>query len=378
MVDFSSRVADLRDRLRSAPASIYWVSGGIAVLVVLGLVRTRLAQMPASGPSQPPLVSVVTVKALEVADVVSVTGTLAAREEAAITTEGDTGRIAAVLVDSGDRVREGQVLARLDTATVAPAVGSLQAQLEEARANSAVVEADYRRAQAVAATGAFSQQEIDRRRASAVAAEARVKVVAAQLNEAQARLRRTEIRAPFAGVVLTRAAEIGQLATPGGAPLFRVGRAGPMELRGNVAEQDLPRLVAAQSATVTVTGVAREFRGKVRLVGAAIDPQTRLGSVRVALDPDRDLRPGAFARGRIEVGKGLRPVLPQTSVLSDIEGNFVYVVDAQGAAQRRSVTLAQARPEGVVVAAGLSDGERVVTTAGAYLRSGEKVRLAAQ
>ena len=114
------------------------------------------------------------------------------------------------------------------------------------------------------------------------------------------------------------------------------------------------------------------------VVGAAIDPQTRLGSVRVALDPDRDLRPGAFARGRIEVGKGLRPVLPQTSVLSDIEGNFVYVVDAQGAAQRRSVTLGQARPEGVVVAAGLSDGERVVTTAGAYLRAGEKVRLAAQ
>ena len=103
-----------------------------------------------------------------------------------------------------------------------------------------------------------------------------------------------------------------------------------------------------------------------------------LTSVRVALDPDRDLRPGAFARGRIEVGKGLRPVLPQTSVLSDIEGNFVYVVDAQGAAQRRSVTLGQARPEGVVVAAGLSDGERVVTTAGAYLRAGEKVRLAAQ
>ncbi|MEY4357858.1 MAG: hypothetical protein RL469_1184, partial [Pseudomonadota bacterium] len=75
---------------------------------------------------------------------------------------------------------------------------------------------------------------------------------------------------------------------------------------------------------------------------------------------------------------GLRPVLPQTAVLSDIEGNFVYVVDAQGAARRRSITLGQARPEGVVVAVGLSDGERVVTTAGAYLRSGEKVRLATQ
>lgn len=378
MDDSSSRGASLRDRLRSAPSSIYWVLGFIAVLIVIGLVRTRIASIPKSGPSEAPLISVVEVKVSEIADVVNVTGTIGAREEAAISAEGESGRISGVLAEVGDRVGAGQVLARLDTAMIAPAVGSLQAQLEEARANSAVAEADYRRAQSIAATGAISQQDLEKRRASAVAAEARVKVVSAQLNEAQARLRRTEIRAPFAGVVLTRAAEIGQLATPGGAPLFRVGRAGPVELRGNVAEQDLPQLAAGQAATVTVTGVARDFRGKVRLVGAVIDAQTRLGSVRVLLDPDRDLRPGAFARGRIEIGKSRRPIVPQTAVLSDVEGNFVYVIDAQGSAQRRPVTLAQSRPEGVVVSKGLSDGERVVTTAGAYLRPGEKVRLVAQ
>lgn len=378
MDDSSARGASLRDRLLSAPKSIYYTLGFIGLLVAIGLIRTRLSQTPASGPSQPPLVNVVAVSAVEIADVVNVTGTIGAREEAAISAEGESGRIAAVLAEVGDRVQAGQVLARLDTAMIAPAVGSLQAQLDEAHANAAVSEADYRRAQAVAATGAFSQQELERRRASTVATEARVKVVAAQLNEAQARLRRTEIRAPFAGVVLTRAAEIGQLATPGGTPLFRIGRAGAVELRGNVAEQDLPQLAVGQSATVTVTGVTREFRGKVRLVGAIIEAQTRLGSVRVLLDPDRDLRPGAFARGRIEVGKGKRAVVPQTAVLSDLQGNFVYVVDADGVVQRRGVTLGQARPQGVVVSAGLADGERVVTTAGAYLRTGEKVRLSAQ
>ncbi|NBX40363.1 MAG: efflux RND transporter periplasmic adaptor subunit [Gammaproteobacteria bacterium] len=376
MDDFKTRGASLRDRLLSTPASIRWVCGIIALLVVVGLLRTRLASTPVSGPSLPPLVTASPVKVAEIADLVNITGTLGAREEAAISSEGESGRIAAVLVEIGDRVRAGQVLARLDTATIAPAVGSLQAQLEEARANSAVAESDYRRAQAVAAIGALSQQDIDKRRASAVAAEARVKVVAAQLNEATARLRRTEIRAPFDGLVLTRAAEVGQLSSPGAAPLFRIGRAGAIEMRGNVAEADLPRLRVGQLAVVTVTGVAREFRGSVRLIGAVIDGQTRLGSVRVALTPDPDLRPGAFARGRVEVGKGRRSMVPQTAILSDLDGNYVYVVDPQGVVQRRNVNVAQSRPEGVVIASGLADGERVVSTAGAYLRPGEKVRLA--
>ncbi|NBW89812.1 MAG: efflux RND transporter periplasmic adaptor subunit [Gammaproteobacteria bacterium] len=147
-------------------------------------------------------------------------------------------------------------------------------------------------------------------------------------------------------------------------------------MRGNVAEADLPRLRVGQLAVVTVTGVAREFRGSVRLIGAVIDGQTRLGSVRVALTPDPDLRPGAFARGRVEVGKGRRSMVPQTAILSDLDGNYVYVVDPQGVVQRRNVNVAQSRPEGVVIASGLADGERVVSTAGAYLRPGEKVRLA--
>jgi RND family efflux transporter MFP subunit len=259
---------------------------------------------------------------------------------------------------------------------VAPQIASLQASLEESRANAAVAEADYRRAQAVAAIGALSAQEIERRGAASVAAQAKVKVVSAQLNEAQARYRRTEIRAPFDGIVLTRGAEVGQLASPGGASLFRIGRAGGIEMRGNVAERDLPQLAVGQRADIRVTGVAQAFPGKVRLIGAVIDPQTRLGSVRVDLTPHKDLRPGAFARGEISVGTALRPVIPQTAVMSDAAGNYVFIVDDAVTVVRRGITVAGSRPEGLAVASGLQAGDRIVVTAGPYLRVGEKVRVA--
>jgi len=363
--------------LATVPRSILWTIAALLLLAVLGLIRTFLFSGRDDGAVNPaPLVSVTTVEAIELADVVTFSGAIAARDEAAISAEGEGGRVSALNAEVGDRVKAGQVLARLDTSLVAPQVASLEASLQESKANAAVAEADYRRAQAVASTGALSAQEIERRGAAAIAAGAKVKVVSAQLAEAQARLRRTDVRAPFDGIVLTRSAEVGQLAGPGGAPLFRLGRAGGIEMRGNVAERDLPRLAPGQPARVRVTGVEQAFEGKVRLIGAVIDPQTRLGSVRIDLPANRDLRPGAFARGEISVGSGRRPLLPQTAVMSDTTGNYVFVVDASSKVERRDVRVEGSRAEGVVIGSGLQGGEKVVTTAGPYLRAGEAVRIA--
>ncbi len=378
MTEVESNRAGFAARLSAVPRPVYWTIGVLILLSLIGLLRARIASAPAAAVSTAPLVSVLTARSRNLADVVSFTGEIAARDEAAISAEGESGRVAALFVEVGDRVRAGQVLARLDTSLVAPQVASLEASLEESRANAALAEADARRARAVAASGALAVQEIERREAAAVAAAAKVKVVGAQLNEARARLRRTEVRAPFDGVVLTRAAEVGQLAGPGGTPLFRLGREGAIEMRGKVSEADLPRLAQGQSAKVTVTGVSDVFEGRVRLIGAVIEPQTRLGSVRLDLPAHRDLRPGAFARAEVEVGAGQRPLLPQTAVMSDERGNFVFLVDAGSKVVRRDVRVAGSRAEGLVIAAGLAGGERVISTAGPYLRAGEVVRVAAE
>ncbi|MBM4217642.1 MAG: efflux RND transporter periplasmic adaptor subunit [Gammaproteobacteria bacterium] len=371
-----SRLSALKVSMTTVPRSILWTLAVLILLTVLGLIRTFVFSGREDGAiNPPPLVSITVVKAVELADVVTFSGTIAARDEAAISAEGEGGRVSALNAEVGDRVNAGQVLARLDTSLVAPQVASLEASLQESKANAAVAEADYRRAQAVASTGALSAQEIERRGAAAIAAGAKVKVVSAQLAEAQARLRRTDVRAPFDGIVLTRSAEVGQLAGPGGAPLFRIGRAGGIEMRGNVAERDLPSLAPRQPARVRVTGVEQAFEGQVRLIGAVIDPQTRLGSVRIDLPANRDLRPGAFARGEISVGSGRRPLLPQTAVMSDTMGNYVFVVDASNKVERRDVRVEGSRVEGVVIGSGLRGGEKVVTTAGPYLRAGEAVRV---
>lgn len=378
MSEPDSNRAGLAARLASVPRPVLWTIGVLLLLSAVGLLRARSASAPSAAVSAPPLVSVITARTEQLADVVSFTGEIAARDEAAISAEGESGRVAALFAEVGDRVQAGEVLARLDTSLVAPQVASLEAALEESRANAALAEADARRARAVAASGALALQEIERREAAAVAAAAKVKVVGAQLNEARARLRRTEVRAPFDGVVLTRAAEVGQLAGPGGAPLFRVGRAGAIEMRGKVAEADLPRLAAGQLVRVRVTGVEQAFEGRVRLIGAVIEPQTRLGTVRLDLPFHRDLRPGAFARAEVEVGMGRRPLLPQTAVMSDDGGNYVFVVDAAGKVVRRDVRVAGSRAEGLVIAGGLTGGERVISTAGPYLRPGETVRVAGE
>ena len=361
--------------LQRLPTGLLILGGAILALAALAVLRTWLESRVAPPEKQLPLVSVLVPGAQDVIDVVTFAGAINARDEIPISVEGEGGRIAAVLVEVGDLVRLGQTLARLDNSILAPQVGSLEAGLDEARANAEIAEADLKRAQAVSASGALSAQDLERRRSAVISARAKVKVAAAQVAEARARLRRIDIRAPADGLVLTRSAEVGQTATAGSEPLFRMSRGGEIEMRGRVAEQDLTRLVVGQTARVTVTGVAEPFIGRVRLLGAVIDPQTRLGSIRIELQRSPNLRPGAFARGAVEVARAVRPVIPQTAVLADTQGTYVLVVGADSRVARRNVRVGGTRTDGLVIATGLDGREQVVSTAAAFLREGESVRV---
>ena len=236
--------------------------------------------------------------------------------------------------------------------------------------------AEYRRAAAVESAGALSAEEIEKRRAASITDTAAVKVAAAMLAEAQARLNRTRVVAPTDGVVLTRKAEVGQTASPGGEALFRLASGGEIEMRGQVAEQDLAALKVGQAAAVHIVGIARSFEGRVRLLGAVIDTQTRLGDIRIELKPDPALRPGAFAQGSVTINTAERPILPQTAVLSDSRGPYVYLIDQHNRVERRDVQIGGTIPAGIIISKGLTGRERIVTTAAAFLREGETVNVA--
>ena len=359
-----------------------WIAIAVGVLAVLGAIfwithRGGAAHVALADQQNVPLISVVTPGVRSVTSNVTFTGAIFARYDMPIGNDGDTGRIVAVYVEAGDRVQKGQLLARIDESVLVPQVNRLAASLEQAQAQAALSAAEYKRALGVQAAGALSAEDIEKRRATAVTDAANVKVAAAMLAEAQARLNRTRIVAPIAGTVLTRHAEVGQIASPGGADaLFRVASGGEVEMRGQLAEQDLAAVKVGDPATVRLTGLPQSFDGKVRLLGAIIDPQTRLGEIRIALKPDAALRPGAFARGTVAVGNAQRPVVPQTAVLTDTGGSYVFIVNGQDHAERRAVRVADTSDEGVIIGSGLTGSERVVLTAGGFLHDGEAVKVA--
>ena len=140
----------------------------------------------------------------------------------------------------------------------------------------------------------------------------------------------------------------------------------------------MPRLKVGQPVAVHLDGLAQAFTGKVWQLGAVIDPATRQGSVRVALPgKEHNLRPGAYARADIATGNSPGMLLPQTAVLSDPAGNYVLVVGDGDKVERRDVHVVSARDAGMLVNGGLGGNERVVAIAGAFLRVGEQVQVAA-
>jgi len=348
----------------------------VAIAAVLALRLTQALAIKDSNANRHelPTVTVTRVAVSTTPTIISIVGTIAARYDMPIGVEGDGGRVAAIYVEAGDRVKRGQVLARLNVSVLQPQVANLEAGLEQARAEAELATAEYHRAEAVGASGALSAEETQRRKSSAVTAAAKVKVAAALLAEARARLARAEVRAPADGVILTRNVEVGQTASPGGEALFRLSEGGEIELRGQVPEQDLPLLKVGQTVSVLLTGSTQSYPGRVRLLGAVIDPTTRLGMVRVALEPDQNLRPGAFARAEVTISNGERAVLPQTAVLTDDHGSYVLIVDAQNKVARRAVRVSGMVQNGVTIAGGLNSEERVIATAGAFLQEGELVR----
>jgi HlyD family secretion protein len=356
-----------------------WMAVGVGVVIaaVAVVLAVRLTQalgvkkVPSTNPI--PTVSVTEVGVSTVPTTVSIIGTIAARYDMPIGVEGDAGRVDAIYVEAGDHVKRGQVLARLNVSVLEPQVANLEAGLEQARAEADLADAEYRRAQAVGASGALSVEETQRRKSAAATAAAKVKVAAALLAESQARLARAAVRAPADGIILTRNVEVGQTASPGGEALFRLSEKGEVELRGQVAEQDLPLLKVGQVVNVRLTGTTHVYQGRVRLLGAVIDPQTRLGMARVALTPDPNLRPGAFARAEVTVSNADRAVLPQTAVLTDDKGSYVLIVNAQHKVEWRAVRVSGMVQNGVTIAEGIDGKEQVVASAGAFLQEGELV-----
>jgi RND family efflux transporter MFP subunit len=321
-----------------------------------------------------PNVTVVIPGRQEVAQMISANGTIAARREMPVGIAGEGGQVVRVLVEPGQWVGAGQVLAIIDSDVQAQQAASLVAQVRVAQADANLAQAELDRSQSLLSRGFVSKADIDRKTAARDAAAARVRVADAQLREARERTSRLNIRAPAAGLVLTRQVEPGQVVGAGSGVLFRMARGGEMELLAQLAEADLQSLPVGTVATVTPVGTELKISGQVWQISPVIDPQSRQGTVRIAIPYSAAVRPGGFADAKLVAGRGQSPLLPESAVLSSAEGNYVYVVGKDNVVQRRKVVIGSVNDSGVAIASGLNGTERVVVLAGSFLNPGDKVK----
>jgi RND family efflux transporter MFP subunit len=348
----------------------------IAFMLLRGGDKPAETATAAGGPGggQMPTVTVVVPGRESVARTIAATGTLAARVDMPVGIAGEGGMVASVRVQPGHWVGAGQTLAVIERSVQAQQARQLAANVEVARADAALAQNEYERSAALVGRGFVSKADMDRKRAARDAANARVKVAQASLAETRARIGRLDVRSPAAGLVLERNVEPGQIVSPGSGALFRVARGGQMELRAQLSEADLVQLSVGVPATVTPVGSQRSFAGSVWQISPIVNQQNRQGIARVALPYDPSLRPGGFASVEIVAGSQEAPVLPESAILSDEKGNFVYIIDKANRAQRRAVKTGTVTPAGIAVIEGLQGNEMVVLRAGGFLNPGDKVR----
>lgn len=355
-----------------------WIVGGLAVAVLIALWfvmhRGDGDSLAEGGAAQVPTVSVTEPGKSAIAGRITATGNIGARREMPVGSVGEGGEVVSVLVDAGDWVRDGQVLAVVDRSVQSQQAASLAAQVDVAEADASLAQSNLDRALKLVDRGFISRADVDRLTATRDAANARVKVARAQFAETKARNQRLNIVAPAAGLVLERNVEPGQVVSGGSGVLFRVAKGGEMEMRARLSEADLAKLSVGLPATVTPVGTARSFRGQVWQIAPVIDAQDRQGDARIALSYAPELRPGGFATAEIVAGGVVAPRLPESAILSDEKGSFVYVVGKDDKVQRRSVKTGTVTADGIAIVEGLGGNERVVLRAGGFLNAGDKVK----
>lgn len=376
-----------------------------SLCAVLGATLTGIAVAETQpGPNAPgplaPAVSVVRAAERELVEQAIVTGTLVPRDEVLVAPEVEGYRIAEVLVEEGNVVEKGQVLARLtrdlleaqlaqnaaSRARADAAIAQAKSQIVQAEAAHVEAQQGLERARALIRSGNTTEVILEQRVSAARSAEGRLaaardglRIAEAEKASAEAqrrdiewRLSRTDIRAPAAGVLSRKTARLGATASAAGEPLFRIIANGEIELEGEVTETQMPRLREGAAAQVTVDG-SRFISGKIRNLFPEVDRATRLGKVRITLPKDAALRIGSFARGTVEVARHTGVAVPIASVLYNSEGATVLAVVNDRVEARRVRTGLSA--EGFIeIVEGLKTGESVVARAGSFLRDGDIVR----
>lgn len=326
----------------------------------------RLSQdAPAEAPRPALTVSVARPERVTWQDELSASGVIAPWQEASIGTQIGNYRLIEVRVNVGDRVRRGEVLARLDPALLKAEESQLLARYDQAIAND-------RRARGLQQLGGISEQE-------ALSAATEARTAKALLDAKRLELRYTAILAPDDGVISARTATLGAVVPPG-QELFRLIRQQRLEWRGELTADQLGNVRAGQSVTLVLPD-GTNARALVRQIAPALDAQSRLAIVFADVAPGSAAHAGMYVTGEIATGESSALAVPaECVVIRDGRGYVAIIAPGEGAMKisLRAVTTGRRQGEAVEIVHGLAGKEHLVRRGAAFLNDGDVVEIAAR
>lgn len=304
---------------------------------------------------------------------VSANGNIQPWQEAIIGTEADGLRLADVMVNVGDRVTRGQVLAAFASDTLSAELAQSHAATAEAEAALAEAEANAQRARDLQTSGALSAQQINQYVTAENTAQARLEAARATERMQRLRLSQTRVLAPDDGLISARSATLGAVLAAGD-ELFRLIRGNRLEWRAEVAAADLDRLRPGQTAQLRLAN-GQALEGRLRMIAPLVDIQSRNALIYVDLPADSPARAGMFALGEFEVGTDQTMTLPQSAV--QLRDGFSYVlrIGPDSKVRQTRVTTGRRIQHRVEIIAGVDADSPVVLTGGGFLVDGDLVRV---
>jgi RND family efflux transporter MFP subunit len=305
------------------------------------------------------------------------TGTLRARQTATISAQV-VGRVEQVLVHEGETVRAGQTLAVLDDATLRASLDQAQAAVKAAeyqqaatQTNSELAASTLVRYKQLQAQKSVSPQELDEvaRRAEASSAQldavrAQETMAKAQETGARAMLGYTRVAAPFAGVITARMADPGALASPG-LPLLQIDSSGPLQLQTTIDESAIASIRVGMKINISVDAApSLDPVGTVSEIVPAADPASHSFLVKIDLPSSPALHAGMYGTAAVSMGSRQAVVAPRSAIVLRGSLSCAYVLDSNGIARLRYVTLGAQQGDQAEILSCLSGGERLVDDPG--------------
>jgi RND family efflux transporter MFP subunit len=350
--------------------------GGVVIAVGRNILEARaLAAETAS--RQTPVVAVTSAHATGEATAIDLPGTVSAFNEAALLAR-TSGYVRRWHAELGQKVAAGAVLVELEAPDLDQELAQARATLAQARASAELARATAARWAELRRSDAVSQQEADDKASAASELENAARAAAANVGRLEETAGFKQVRAPFAGVIVRRAVEVGQLVSAGaGTPLYVLQQTDPVRVFVNVAQADVGHVPVGSHASIEMPDrPGKPVTGTVTRVAGALDPasRTRLAEIDV---PNRDgtLLPGAYARVKLASARAGRGTLvPNTALLFRAEGPRIAVVGSDSRVSLRAVTLGADNGKEVEVLTGVSAGDVVVTNPPDALVDGDVVR----